>query len=106
MQTLIIFLTQDDMNYAESYVKFLCKWLLDHCLEDMEFMVKNVDKTAIERLKLVSSMPFERISYTKAVQLLENVTEKEFENKVEWGVDLASEHERYMCNIFVDLSLR
>ncbi|KAK8967144.1 Asparagine--tRNA ligase, cytoplasmic 1 [Platanthera guangdongensis] len=46
---------EDDMNYAESYVKFLCKWLLDHCIEDMEFMVKNFDKTAIERLKLVTS---------------------------------------------------
>lgn len=83
------------MNYAESYVKFLCQWLLDHCLEDMEFMVKNYDKTAIERLKLVASAPFEHISYTKAVQLLKNVTDKEFENKVEWGIDLASEHERY-----------
>ncbi|KAH0469506.1 hypothetical protein IEQ34_001064 [Dendrobium chrysotoxum] len=85
---------EGDMNYAESYVKFLCKWLLDHYLEDMEFMVKNVDKIAIECLKLVSLIPFERISYTKAVQLLENVTYKEFENKAEWGVDWASEHER------------
>nr|CAD1829637.1 unnamed protein product [Ananas comosus var. bracteatus] len=90
---------QDDMNYAESYVKFLCQWLLDHCLEDMEFMVKNYDKTAIERLKLVASAPFENISYTKAVQLLKNVTDKEFENKVEWGIDLASEHERYLTEV-------
>lgn len=90
---------EDDMNYAESYIKFLCKWLLDHCLEDMEFMVKNFDKTAIERLKLVSSTPFERVSYTRAVQLLENVTGKEFENKVEWGIDLASEHERYLTEV-------
>ncbi|XP_020114036.1 asparagine--tRNA ligase, cytoplasmic 1-like [Ananas comosus] len=90
---------QDDMNYAESYVKFLCQWLLDHCLEDMEFMVKNYDKTAIERLKLVASVPFEHISYTKAVQLLKNVTDKEFENKVEWGIDLASEHERYLTEV-------
>lgn len=82
------------MNYAESYVKFLCQWLLDHCLEDMEFMAKNYDKTAIERLKLVSSSPFVRISYTKAVELLENVTDKKFENPVSWGIDLASEHER------------
>lgn len=83
------------MNCAENYVKFLCQWLLDHCREDMEFMVKQFDKTAIDRLKLVSSTPFVRISYTKAVQLLENVTDKKFENKVEWGMDLASEHERY-----------
>lgn len=84
------------MNCAEAYVKFLCHWLLEHCLDDMEFMVKNFDKTAIERLKLVSSTPFERISYTEAVELLEKVTEKKFENKVEWGIDLASEHERYI----------
>ncbi|XP_010921956.1 asparagine--tRNA ligase, cytoplasmic 1 [Elaeis guineensis] len=90
---------EDDMNYAENYVKFLCQWLLDHCREDMEFMVKQFDKTAIDRLKLVSSTPFVRISYTKAVQLLENVTDKKFENKVEWGMDLASEHERYLTEV-------
>ncbi|XP_073100288.1 asparagine--tRNA ligase, cytoplasmic 3 isoform X2 [Elaeis guineensis] len=90
---------EDDMNYAENYVKFLCRWLLDHCHDDMEFMAKNFDKTAIDRLKLVSSTPFERISYTMAVQLLENVTDKKFENKVEWGMDLASEHERYLTEV-------
>jgi asparaginyl-tRNA synthetase len=77
------------MNCAEKYVQYLCKWLLDHCREDMEFMVKNYDKSAIERLELVSSTP------TKAVELLKNVTDKKFDNKVEWGIDLASEHERY-----------
>ncbi|KAG1338459.1 Asparagine--tRNA ligase, cytoplasmic 3 [Cocos nucifera] len=69
------------------------------CALDMEFMVKQFDKTAIDRLKLVSSTPFVRISYTKAVQLLENVTDKKFENKVEWGMDLASEHERYLTEV-------
>lgn len=98
-----MYVLQDDMNYAENYVKFLCQWLLDNCREDMEFMVKNYDKTAIERLKLVSSVPFERISYTSAVQLLANVTEKKFENKVEWGIDLASEHERYELHCCWDL---
>jgi len=87
---------QDDMNCAEKYIQYLCKWLLDHCREDMEFMVKNYDKSAIERLELVSSTPFVRISYTKAVELLKNVTDKKFDNKVEWGIDLASEHERYL----------
>uniref|UniRef100_M8BFV5 asparagine--tRNA ligase n=2 Tax=Triticinae TaxID=1648030 RepID=M8BFV5_AEGTA len=89
---------QDDMNCAERYVQYLCKWLLKHCREDMEFMVKHVDKTAIERLELVSSTPFERISYTKAVEILEGV-DKKFENKVEWGIDLASEHERYLTEV-------
>ncbi|KAJ6831658.1 asparagine--tRNA ligase, cytoplasmic 1-like [Iris pallida] len=90
---------EDDMNYAENYVRYLCKWLLDHCLEDMEFMVKSFDKAAIDRLKLVSSSPFERITYTKAVELLKNVTDKKFENQVEWGIDLASEHERYLTEV-------
>ncbi|KAF6139685.1 hypothetical protein GIB67_002490 [Kingdonia uniflora] len=90
---------EDDMKCAEEYVKFLCQWLLDHCLDDMQFMVKNFDKTAIDRLKLVSSTPFQRISYTEAVKLLENVTDKKFENKVEWGIDLSSEHERYLTEV-------
>ncbi|XP_042492056.1 asparagine--tRNA ligase, cytoplasmic 1-like [Macadamia integrifolia] len=90
---------KDNMNCAEAYVRFLCQWLLDNCLDDMEFMVKNFDKTAIDRLKMVASTPFERISYTEAVQRLENVTDKKFENKVEWGIDLASEHERYLTEV-------
>ena len=53
--------------------------------------MKHVDKTAIERLELVSSTPFEHISYTKAVEILIG-TGKKFENKVEWGINLASEH--------------
>ncbi|XP_074269433.1 asparagine--tRNA ligase, cytoplasmic 1-like [Silene latifolia] len=90
---------EDDMNCAEAYVKFMCQWLLDHCLDDMEFMVKNFDKTAIDRLRMVASTPFVRITYTEAVTLLEQVTDKKFENKVEWGVDLASEHERYLTEV-------
>ncbi|GAB2247450.1 hypothetical protein Droror1_Dr00007332 [Drosera rotundifolia] len=90
---------EDDMNCAEAYVKFMCQWLLDNCLDDMEFMAKNFDKAAIERLKMVASTPFERISYTEAVSLLENVKDKKFDNKVEWGIDLASEHERYLTEV-------
>ncbi|RWR76232.1 asparagine--tRNA ligase, cytoplasmic 1-like protein [Cinnamomum micranthum f. kanehirae] len=90
---------EDDMNCAEAYVKFLCQWLLDNCMDDMEFMVKNFDKTAIDRLMMVASSPFVRITYTKAVELLSNVTDKKFDNKVEWGIDLASEHERYLTEV-------
>ncbi|KAJ4950308.1 hypothetical protein NE237_027140 [Protea cynaroides] len=90
---------KDNMNCAEAYVKFLCQWLLDNCLDDMEFIVKNFDKSAIDRLKMVASTPFKRISYTEAVQLLVNVTDKKFEKKVEWGIDLASEHERYLTEV-------
>ncbi|KAI3927040.1 hypothetical protein MKW92_000219 [Papaver armeniacum] len=90
---------EDDMNCAEAYVKFLSQWLLDNFLDDMQFMVKNFDKTAIDRLKLVSSTPFERITYTDAVALLEKVTENMFEKAVEWGIDLSSEHERYLTEV-------
>ncbi|KAI3967665.1 hypothetical protein MKX01_039575, partial [Papaver californicum] len=82
-----------DMNCAQACVKFLSQWLLDNCLNDLQFFVENFDKTAIDSLKLVSSSPFEGITYTDAVVLLEKVTEKKFENAVEWGIDLASEHE-------------
>lgn len=73
---------QDDMNRAEGYVQYLCKWLLEHCREEMEFMVKGHDEAAIKRLELVSSTPLERISYTKAVEILKEA-DKKFENKVE-----------------------
>ncbi|CAM0877762.1 unnamed protein product [Alopecurus aequalis] len=90
---------RDDMDCAESYVQHLCKWVLEHCRGDMEFMVEHSrESTAIERLELVSATPFERITYTKAVEILENA-DKAFENKVEWGIDLGSEHERYLTDV-------
>lgn len=82
------------MKCAEAYVQFLSQWLLDNCLDDMEFMAKNFDKGCIDRLRMVASTSFVRISYTEAVELLKKVTDKKFENTVEWGIDLASEHER------------
>ncbi|KAL6608203.1 hypothetical protein ACP70R_041266 [Stipagrostis hirtigluma subsp. patula] len=99
---------EDDMNCAENYVRYLCKWLLEHCREDIEFIgvkleekkkLENIGKLAIERLELVSSTPFVRISYTKAVDILKNVQGHEFDNEVEWGIDLASEHERYLTEV-------
>ena len=83
------------MKCAEAYVKFLCQWLLDNCLDDMEFISKIQDKTAIDRLRLVASTNFVRLSYTDAIAILEEASkESQFENKVEWGIDLSSEHER------------
>ncbi|KAL2653357.1 hypothetical protein R1flu_021485 [Riccia fluitans] len=87
---------EDDMNCAEDYVKFLSQWLLDHCLDDMEYIVKMYDKGAVERLRMVATTPFVRITYTEAVEMLQKVKKKKFEKKVEWGIDLASEHERYL----------
>ncbi|KAI8553656.1 hypothetical protein RHMOL_Rhmol05G0033300 [Rhododendron molle] len=66
---------QDDMNCAEAYVRFLCQWLLDNCL-DMEFMVK---KSAIDRPRMASSTKFVRISYTEAVAILEEALKERHE---------------------------
>lgn len=89
----------DDMTCAEAYVRFCCRWLLDHCMEDLEFINKMIDKTALDRLRHVAETPFKRLSYTDAVEILEGVVrdkKKKFEFPVSWGVDLASEHERYL----------
>lgn len=92
---------KDDMNCAEAYVKFMCQWLLDNCLEDMEFMADKFDKGCIDRLKLVAFSPFIRVSYTEAVEILEDAVKngKKFENEVKWGIDLASEHERFLTEV-------
>lgn len=96
------------MKCAEAYVRYLCQWLLDNCYDDMEFMADKFDKGCINRLKMVASTPFERITYTKAVELLEEAVKngKVFENKVEWGIDLASEHERFASFLaLIDLAI-
>ncbi|KAK9061875.1 hypothetical protein SSX86_019059 [Deinandra increscens subsp. villosa] len=92
---------EDDMKCAEAYVRFLCQWLLDNCLDDMEFIADKFDKKAIERLKMVASTNFVRLSYTEAITILEEAVSKgqKFEHKVEWGIDLASEHEKYLTEI-------
>uniref|UniRef100_A0A1J3GT92 asparagine--tRNA ligase n=1 Tax=Noccaea caerulescens TaxID=107243 RepID=A0A1J3GT92_NOCCA len=92
---------EDDMNCAEAYVKYMCKYLLEKRYDDMEFMAKNFDGGCIDRLKLVASTPFGRLTYTKAIELLEEAVAqgKKFENQVEWGIDLASEHERYLTEV-------
>mmetsp|Transcript_36164 Transcript_36164/g.106823 ORF Transcript_36164/g.106823 Transcript_36164/m.106823 type:complete len:658 (-) Transcript_36164:132-2105(-) len=88
----------DDMQCAEDYVRFCCKYLLDTCRPDLEFINKMIDKTAIERLEQVVSTPFKRISYTEAIELLEKSVAdgKKFEHAVSWGIDLATEHERHL----------
>lgn len=87
---------EDGMNCAEDYLKFTCQWLLENCIDDMKFMSKQFDKNAIDRLRQVASTPFARITYNEAIELLKKVPEKKFEIKVEMGMDLAPEHERYL----------
>lgn len=85
-----------NMDIAESYTKAMIQYLLDHCMEDMEFFDKWVEKGLIDRLKNALDNKFARISYTEAISILEK-SGKSFEFPVNWGVDLQSEHERYLA---------
>jgi len=86
---------EGDMDLAEAFIKYLIKDVLEHCEEDLEMFGKFVDKTLLERLKFVVERPFNRISYTEAVELLQGSGAK-FEYRVEYGANLQSEHERYL----------
>lgn len=89
----------DNMDNAESYLKFVIKYALEHCPEDMEFFDKHIAPGLIERLKLIVETPFERSTYTYAIRILEKA-DKKFEYPVKWGVDLQSEHERFLAEEF------
>lgn len=90
----------DDMDLAEDMIKYIFQYVLDNCPEEMEFFNKFIDTGLLERLNHVIRSNFVRISYTDAIKELEKHND-EFEYKVSWGVDLQTEHERYLCeNIF------
>ena len=85
----------DDMDIAEEMIKYIITFVREQAPEEMEFFNKFIDKGLLERLDNVVNNKFERITYTKAVELLENSGEK-FEYPVKWGEDLQTEHERYI----------
>lgn len=89
----------DNMDCAEAYLKYILKYVLDNCQEDMAFFNKHVSVGLIERLEHVILTPFERASYTYAVRVLEKAN-KSFEFPVKWGLDLQSEHERFLAEEF------
>lgn len=86
---------EDNMELAEDMVKYIINYVLEHCPEEMEFFNAFVDKGLLERLNNIVSSDFVRITYTKAVELLLESGQK-FEYPVEWGIDLQTEHERYI----------
>jgi asparaginyl-tRNA synthetase len=86
---------QDNMDLVEEMLKYLVSFALENCAEDLEFLNKMYDNQLIERLRGVVSVPFERLSYTDAIEILKSSGQK-FEFKVDWGTDLQSEHERYL----------
>ena len=86
----------DDMDLAEDMLKYTFSYVLENCKEEMEFFNNFVDKGLLERLNNVIHSDFARITYTDAIKELEKANDK-FEFKVSWGVDLQTEHERYLC---------
>nr|WP_275106726.1 asparagine--tRNA ligase [Oceanipulchritudo coccoides] len=86
---------EGDMDLAEEFIKYLISDILEHCAGDLEMFGKFVDKGLHERLRFVTERPFERLSYTEAVELLENSGEK-FDFPIRYGANLQSEHERYL----------
>ncbi|MCH7947076.1 MAG: asparagine--tRNA ligase [candidate division Zixibacteria bacterium] len=86
---------EDNMDLAEDFLKNLFKYALNDCPEEMEFFGTWIDKTAREKLEKVINSTFERITYTEAIEILKASNEK-FEFPVEWGLDMQSEHERYL----------
>ena len=85
----------DDMDCAEDMVKFIITKVMKTCRDELEFLNKFVDNGLIERLKLVTESEFKRLTYTEAIEILEKVKDR-FEFPVYWGVDLQSEHEKYI----------
>ncbi|MDH6355763.1 asparaginyl-tRNA synthetase [Dysgonomonas sp. PH5-45] len=85
----------DNMDLAEDFLKYLIRYALEHCREDIEFLNDMYDKDLIDRLKFVVDNDFVRLTYTEGVKILEESGQK-FEFPVGWGIDLQSEHERYL----------
>ena len=86
---------KDNMDLAEDFLKYLIHYALEHCLPDLEFLAKMYDNELIDRLRFVTDNDFVRLTYTEGVDILEKSGQK-FEFPVSWGVDLQSEHERYL----------
>jgi asparaginyl-tRNA synthetase len=83
------------MDLAEEFTRYLVRYALDHCYDDLEFLNKMYDDQLLERLRFVVDNTYERITYTRAVEILEKA-DRNWEFPVEWGVDLQAEHEKYL----------
>jgi len=87
---------QGDMDLAEEFLKYIFKYVLENCTEDMEFFNQRIDNSVLATADNIINNQFERLTYTEAVKLLEKA-DKKFEYPVSWGLDLQSEHERYLA---------
>ncbi|MCL1943828.1 MAG: asparagine--tRNA ligase [Candidatus Azobacteroides sp.] len=85
----------DNMDLAEDFLKYLVRYALNHCTDDLKFLCEMFDKELIERLQFIVNNDFVRLTYTEGIKILEESGQK-FEFPVFWGADLQSEHERYL----------
>ena len=86
------------MDTAEAMTKYVIRYVLDNCPDEMAFFNQFIDKGLIERLELVANSEFGRITYTDAIEVLKK-NNKKFQFPVEWGVDIQTEHERYLTEV-------
>ncbi len=86
---------KENMDLAEDFLKYLIRYALEHCKDDIDFLCKMYDNELLDRLNFVVTNDFVRLTYTEGVKILEESKEK-FEFPVYWGADLQSEHERYL----------
>ena len=86
------------MDLAEDFIKYCVRWALENCKDDLAFLNKMIDKTLLDRLSFVVNHDFVRLTYTEGIKILEQAVADghKFEFPVYWGVDLASEHERFL----------
>lgn len=92
---------EDDMNLIEDMIKYCIDYVLENASVEMDFFNNMIDKECLERIKKVRDSEFKRMTYTEAIEILEKANVK-FENKVYWGMDLNTEHERYICEKVVN----
>lgn len=95
----IAFTDLDDlMGIEEEFIKYCVQWALDNCKDDLEFLNKMIDKTLLTRLQSVVNGSFVQLDYSEGIKILEEAVKsgQKFEYPVSWGMDLASEHERYL----------
>ena len=93
---------EDDMDLIEDMVKYCIDYVLENAPEEMKFFNSMIDKECIERITKVRNSEFKRMTYTEAIELLKKADVKFENNKIEWGMDLQSEHERYLCEKVVN----
>ena len=95
----------DDMDCIESCIKFLIKWVMDKCPDEMDFFEKWIAPGTKEKLQKVLDTPFTKMEYTEGIKILQDAVKNghKFENNnIEWGMDLQSEHERYLTEQYVN----